>query len=192
MTRGRRPGASRRERGAALVLAILVLAILTVVGIALMLVTSTEARIAANEWSVNRSFYAADAGVRWASVEILDPRPFLGRPEYTTPSGGYPNSPFGTVLFQMPSHRNTIAGFFTGEALDASGQGTDVNVRVQNPSLLGRAFAPGGRMNESGPGSQYMYGFEVRTTAGDNLQQYSKGLQADMVVGPLSRDALPF
>ena len=63
---------------------------------------------------------------------------------------------------------------------------------MQNPSLLGRAFAPGGRMNEEGPGSQYMYSFEVRTSAGDNLQQYAKGLQADMVVGPLARDALPF
>ena len=44
---------NRRERGAALVVAILVLAILTVIGIALMLITSTESRIAANEWSVN-------------------------------------------------------------------------------------------------------------------------------------------
>jgi len=184
--------ASRGERGAALVLAILVLAILTVVGIALMLVTSTEARIAANEWSVNRAFYAADAGIRWASTSLIDPKPLLTRPEYTAPSGGYPNSPFGNVIFQMPSHRNTIAGFFTGEALDAAGQGTDVQVRVQNPSLLGRSFAPGGRMNEEGPGSQYMYAFEVRTSAGDNLQQYAKGLQSDMVVGPLSRDALPF
>ena len=47
------------ERGAALVVAILVLAILTVIGIALMLITSTESRIAANEWSINRGFYAA-------------------------------------------------------------------------------------------------------------------------------------
>ena len=62
----RRPMRVRRhERGAALVVAILVLAILTVIGIALMLITSTESRIAANEWSVNRAFYASDAGVRW-------------------------------------------------------------------------------------------------------------------------------
>ncbi|MGH9315807.1 MAG: pilus assembly PilX family protein, partial [Thermoanaerobaculia bacterium] len=54
----RRPqdAAARRrgQRGAALVVAILVLAILTVIGIALMLITSTEARIAANEWSINK------------------------------------------------------------------------------------------------------------------------------------------
>ena len=60
----------RGERGAALVIAILVLAILTVIGIALMLITSTESRIAANEWSINRGFYASDAGVRWGTVEM--------------------------------------------------------------------------------------------------------------------------
>ena len=64
---------NRRERGAALVVAILVLAILTVIGIALMLITSTESRIAANEWSVNRGFYSADAGIRWGGAEMTDP-----------------------------------------------------------------------------------------------------------------------
>src|SRR5436309_12239198 len=87
-----------RERGAALVVAILVLAILTVIGIALMLITSTESRIAANEWSVNRAFYSADAGVRWGTVEMNDPRNFLTRPEFT-------GNLSGTVLFQMSSHR---------------------------------------------------------------------------------------
>ena len=74
------------ERGAALVIAILVLAILTVIGIALMLITSTETRIAANEWSVNRGFYASDAGVRWGSVQMngLRLQSFLVRPEFGT------------------------------------------------------------------------------------------------------------
>ena len=63
-------------------IAILVLAILTVIGIALMLITSTESRIAANEWSVNRAFYASDAGIRWATVQMHDPVPFMARPEF--------------------------------------------------------------------------------------------------------------
>ncbi len=179
-----------RERGAALVLAILVLAILTVVGIALMLVTSTEARIAANEWSVNRAFYASDAGVRWAAVEMLNPGALMNRTEFTTATPPYANSPFGTVLFQMPSHRNTLASFFSGDVLDSQGQGADIQVQVQNPSLIGRFM--GGRINNNEPGSQYMYAFEVRTTAGDSGQQYSKSLQSDLVIGPLPMDALPF
>ncbi len=90
----------RGERGAALVIAILVLAILTVIGIALMLITSTESRIAANEWSVNRAFYASDAGIRWATVQMHDPVPFMARPEF-----GRGSILSARVLFQLPSHR---------------------------------------------------------------------------------------
>ena len=67
-------------------LAILVLSILTVIGIALMLITSTESRIAANEWSINRGFYAADAGVRWGTVQLNNPQAFLTRQEFAAPT----------------------------------------------------------------------------------------------------------
>lgn len=175
-----------RERGAALVVAILVLAILTVIGIALMLITSTEARIAANEWSVNRAFYASDAGIRWAAVEMLTPDPFMRRPEFTTPTGPYNNNPFGTVLFQLPSWKHGAAGsgFFTGDVI-VGGEPADIQVRVQTPSLLGRGFYAGGRMNEGSGSSQYVYAYEVRTRGGDTGQQYSKGLQGDIQLGPL-------
>ncbi len=170
-----------RERGAALVVAILVLAILTVIGIALMLITSTEYRIAANEWSVNRAFYSADAGVRWAGVQMNDPRPFLTRPEF---QGNF----FGTVLFQMPSHRFIQGtGFFSGVGSD------DIQVRVSTPGRLGRRPYPGGIVNEGSSGAQYMYAFEVRSVGGqdDAFLQYSKALVADVEVGPLPA-RLPF
>ena len=96
----------RRERGAALVIAIVALAILTVIGIALMFVTSTESQIAANEWAINRATYASDGGIRWASVQLTDPQQFLTRPEFRSPP-----DPFGTVMFQLPSHRHG-ASFF--------------------------------------------------------------------------------
>jgi hypothetical protein len=164
---------NRRERGAALVVAILVLAILTVIGIALMLITSTESRIAANEWSVNRGFYSADAGVRWGGAEMTDPRTFLTRPEFT--GGGF----FGTVLFQMPAHRfQQTFGFLTGD---------DIQVRVMNPGRLGRRPYRGGIINEQGARAQFMYAFELRSTGGqdDAFLQYSKALVADVEAGPL-------
>jgi hypothetical protein len=179
LRRGRR---RTGERGAALVIAILVLAILTVIGIALMLITSTEARIAANEWSINRAFYSADAGVRWAGVQMNDPRAFLTRPEFGTAAA--PNF-FGTVLFQMPSHRfaQTI-GFLTGD---------DIQVRVMTPGRLGRRPYRGGIINEGESTAQYMYSFELRATGGqdDAFLQYSKALVADVEVGPLPA-RLPF
>jgi hypothetical protein len=176
---------ARGERGAALVLAILVLTILTVIGIALMLVTSTESRIAANEWSANRAFYASDAGIRWGTVQMSDPQAFLTRPEF----GGGTTTPlsFGTVFFQLPSHRNGPGGFFSGDIT-----GGDIAVRVQTPSLLGRRFAPGGRINEEDERAQYVYAYELRSTSSDQaFAQYSKALVADIEVGPLPA-RLPF
>ena len=172
----------RRERGAALVVAILVLAILTVIGIALMLITSTEARIAANEWSINRAFYSSDAGIRWAAIELTDPRSFLTRPEFG--AAGAPNL-FGTVLFNMSSHRFRQSLGFVGT--------DDIEVRVMYPGRLGRRPYRGGIINEQGSRAQYMYAFEVRSTGAqdDAFLQYSKALVADAEIGPLPA-RLPF
>jgi hypothetical protein len=172
--------AGKRERGAALVIAILVLAILTVIGIALMLVTSTESRIAANEWSLNRAFYASDSGIRWGSVQLTSPQAFLTRPEFTA-------SAFGTVFFQLPSHRSALFNLFGADIA-----GGDIAVRIQTPSLLGRRHAPGGRLNEGEERAQYIYAYEVRSASSDQaFAQYSKALVADVEVGPLPA-RLPF
>ena len=186
---GRVGDSAKAERGAALVIAILVLAILTVIGIALMLVTSTESRIAANEWSVNRAFYGSDSGIRWASVEMTDPQDFLLRPEFRNPGGE--TLPFGTVFFQLPSHRSKLGGplpiFFVGDI-----PGGDIAVKIQSPSLLGRRPAPGGRVNEGNETAQYLYAYEVRSASSDQaFAQYSKALVADVEVGPLPA-RLPF
>jgi hypothetical protein len=175
----------RRERGAALVIAILVLAILTVIGIALMLITSTESRIAANEWSINRAFYASDAGIRWATVQMHDPVPFmdpsLGRPEFK-------GNAFGTVLFQLPSHRHGgVLGLFGGDATE-----TDIQVRVMHPSKVGRRPAPG-YDDKEGKNKRVIYSFEVRSQGGQNdaILQYSRALVANVELGPLPED-IPF
>jgi PilX N-terminal len=166
----------RNERGAALVLAILVLSILTVIGIALMLITSTESRIAANEWSINRGFYAADAGVRWGTVQLNNPQAFMTRPEFV-PLGGV--NLFGTVQFGMSGNRfQQGVGFLTGD---------DITVRISNPGRLGRRPYRGGVINEEGSRAQYMYSYELRSAGSSDLNfvAYSKALVADVEVGPL-------
>jgi len=192
----RRLRAARRqsrnnERGAALVLAILVLAILTVIGIALMLITSTESRIAANEWSINRAFYASDSGIRWSMAEMTSPLNYMKRPEFaggTVPPAVALSSAFGSVAFPLPSYRHA-GGFFQGDA----GVGKEIVVSLQTPSLLGRRFAPGYVMNAGGGQAQYDYAYEVRSTGGQNdaVLQYSKALVADVEIGPLP-DQLPW
>lgn len=176
-------GPRKGERGAALVVAILVLAILTVIGIALMLITSTETRIAANEWSVNRAFYSSDAGVRWGTAQMnLDLPTFLQRSEFGSKLAPNFN---GTVLFNMPSHRFvTGTGFFGTD---------DIQVRVTTPGRISRRLCFGCKANSPGDEAQYLYGFEVRATGGQNdaFLQYSKALVADVEAGPLP-GRLPF
>jgi len=166
--RGRSRRGIRRsgERGAALVVAILVLTILTVIGIALMLIKSTESRIAANEWSVNRAFYSADAGLRWASAAMESPSDFMRRPEFCSRPAPCPSPDlaFGNVIFPLPSFRHGATGFFSGD----TGVGSDITVQVQSPSLLGRRLYRGGRVNEGEERGQYTYGFEVRSAGGQN------------------------
>jgi hypothetical protein len=167
----------QKERGAALVIAILVLAILTVIGIALMLITSTETRIAANEWSVNRGFYASDAGVRWGTAQMnSDLVTFLGRTEFG--SKATPNFT-GNVLFKMPSHRfATVLGFVGND---------DIEVRVTTPGRLSRRLCFGCKGNAPGEQAQFMYDFELRATGSqdDRFLQFSKALVADVEAGPL-------
>jgi hypothetical protein len=171
------------ERGAALVVAILVLAILTVIGIALMLITSTETRIAANEWSINRGFYASDAGVRWGTAEMnTDLQTFLNRSEFGTKAAP---TFAGNVLFRMPSHRFATTLGFVGN--------DDIEVRVSTPGRLYRRLCFGCQANAPGERAQFMWGFELRSTGSqdDNFLQYSKALVADVEAGPLP-GRLPF
>ena len=170
------------ERGAALVVAILVLAILTVIGIALMLITSTETRIAANEWSVNRAFYSSDAGVRWSAAQLDNSlTSFLGRTEFGTTAA--PNFT-GNVLFRMPSHRFvTGTGFFGND---------DIEVRVGTPGRLARRCAVGFNCGDNSGGHNspmYVWSFETRAMSAQNdaFLQYSKALVADVEAGPLPR-----
>ncbi len=168
-----------KERGAALVVAILVLAILTVIGIALMLITSTETRIAANEWSVNRAFYSSDAGVRWSTAQLTTSfQGFLSRPEFGTTAA--PNWA-GSVLFLMPSHRFvTGTGFFGTD---------DIQVRVATPGRLSRRCAVGFPCNAGSNGAMYMWTLETRANGSQNdaFLNYSKSLVADVEFGPSPR-----
>ena len=63
--------ASRGEAGSAYIIVLLVLIVLAVFGIALSMITQTESQIGSNERTLNRVFYAADAGVERAVARAL-------------------------------------------------------------------------------------------------------------------------
>jgi Tfp pilus assembly protein PilX len=62
ITRERASG-RRGEAGSAYVVALLVLVVLTIIGLALTLVTQSEVQVGAYERTTSRSFYASDSGV---------------------------------------------------------------------------------------------------------------------------------
>jgi Tfp pilus assembly protein PilX len=63
--------ATRGEAGSAYIVVLLVLVVLAIFGIALSLITQTESQIGANERTINRAFYAGEAGIRRAIVRAL-------------------------------------------------------------------------------------------------------------------------
>jgi Tfp pilus assembly protein PilX len=70
--RGRRGASGEQdERGSAFIVALLVLVVLTIVGLALTFMTQTEMRIGANEREANRTFYASDSGIQVSTAATL-------------------------------------------------------------------------------------------------------------------------
>lgn len=173
-----RPGSpiGRANGQASLLTAILMLAVLTVVGIALEFTTGAHRAGAATEWAISRAYYAADAGIRWATVELRDPAAFLSRPEFQDPS-----NPFGAVAVPLPSHDHGNGGLFSGDP-----QEEGIRVTVQKPGLLGRRPC----VTDAGESGLFFYLFEVRARAAGIAPApgYTAEIVADVEVGPLSAD----
>jgi Tfp pilus assembly protein PilX len=69
MTHQRAP--RRSETGSAYIVTLLALVVLTILALALTMVTQTEVQIGANEKTVNRSFYASDSALDFAASRVL-------------------------------------------------------------------------------------------------------------------------
>jgi len=61
----------RGERGSSYVVALLALFVLTILGLALVVITQNEVQIGANERTINRVFYAAEAGAALTVAKTL-------------------------------------------------------------------------------------------------------------------------
>ena len=76
--RARLPRAGRREEGFILFLAIFVLLIVTVAGLATVLTTSMDLTLSGNETKVSKVFYAADSGVGYSAARLRSDVNFIG------------------------------------------------------------------------------------------------------------------
>ncbi len=70
--------ARRGENGSAYIVALLALLVLTIIGMALVMITGTEAQIGSNERAITRTFYSSDSGVALAAAQALAAGKYTG------------------------------------------------------------------------------------------------------------------
>jgi hypothetical protein len=159
----RRARRQRSERGAALILAIVAISILTVLGLALVSVTAMETKLAATEGHTNKAFYSGDAGIQWAAAGMTAPGRFLTKPEFSDP---------GFTLFRLPDHTPS-----------EDPANLHIIVRIDQPALLGRRFFAGSSLNVQR--KQYTYDYQILSQSRNGFLSTDKVIQADIEVGPL-------
>lgn len=110
------------RRGSTLIIAILVLLVMTIAGVALMFNTSTENALAGNETRMSKAFYAADSGIQYAVARMTSDINYVGG---ALPSGGLPSNTPGKT-------------------------GNDIPVVVAPPITLGYIIRPGDEIQAQG------------------------------------------
>lgn len=107
----------RKESGSALIIALLILLVLTLIGISSISTTTFETGIVGNERARMQAFYAAEAGIEEALNRLPSTTP-LPRTELQRQSRYQPGSSYW-------------------------GGGVEDKDRPQGPQFLGKAFQPG-------------------------------------------------
>jgi hypothetical protein len=153
------------EKGAALFLAILVLFILTVMGIALMFTTSIEQTLAGTDTKVSKVFYAADSGIEYAAGRLRTDINFVGGPMPVGVSSNYP------------------------------GMSGDIAVTISRPIVIGNRMHPGDMIVPMGgpygtPQISEML-FAFTSTANSTSIQASKTLNSDIGIYPQIMSIIP-
>jgi hypothetical protein len=147
--------ARRRERGMALFLAILLLLVVTVMGIALMFTASLEQTLTGTENRISKVFYASDSGIEYAAGMLSNSIDYKGGVMPVGVSSFYPGSP-----------------------------SADLEVTIAPPVLLGWSSRPGsekeslGDTYEGGEFVEYLY--SLTSSARSTKIEASKTIEAEI------------
>jgi len=100
------------ETGSVLLVAMLILIVLTLIGIAATNTSTIEIQIAGNEKSYKQAFYSADAGVSWALVSLIewDVDPSSVVPDTRIPNEGENKDMYGNRFQEVPAGGPVPAG----------------------------------------------------------------------------------
>jgi len=148
------------EKGMALFVAILLLLVVTVMGIALLLTASFEQTLIGTENRISKIFYAADSGIEYGAAMLNSTVNYAGsNPMPVGVSSYYPGSPTA-----------------------------DMVVTIAPPVLLGYNILPGEQMQSEGKGygsSQVVENFYALTSSSRSTKiEASKTIDAEIGVYP--------
>jgi len=120
----------KNEGGYIIIAALLILALLTIISVSAINMSTTELKIATNELLYEKAFYAAEAGLQHLT-ELFRIQYITGN-SVNLSSGGTPNWSFA-LLGAVDSDKDGI-GDFAGsvEALNSKLDNIDIHVRVWN------------------------------------------------------------
>jgi hypothetical protein len=157
---------SRGEEGFVLFLAILVLLIVTVAGLATMLATSTDLTLSSNETKVSKIFYAADSGIEYSAAQLRTDVNYIGG--------------------QMP------VGISSNYASSGAG---DIQVTITRPLIIGQQVHPGDALLAQGTiyGTPQIVEslYTISSSASATSIQASKTIRADIGVYPQVLSIIP-
>lgn len=153
------------ERGIALILAIIVIFILTVLGLALLFTTTTEFQIAGAETTLNKAFYAADSGVQYALAQGR-----LGSASGPCTVNGLP----GYWCFNVFDHSTVLSG----------GQPSQLTVNVTPFRVVDFKIDPGSSLN-IGQTPLFDVGYHFDSQSSDPTLTAQKTISVDFTVGPV-------
>lgn len=147
----------------ALFLAILLLLVITVMGVALMFTASIEQTLAGTETKISKIFYAADSGIEYGSAMLNSTVNYTG----------------GVMPVGVSTH-------YPG------GGAPDMQVTIAHPVLLGYSIPPGEEIQPEGsPLPQLIENvYALTSTADSTTIQASKTIDADVGIYPKIR-AIP-
>ena len=150
---------SAGERGVALFVAILLLLVITVMGLALLFTASIEQTLSGTETRISKIFYAADSGIEYAAAMLNSTLTYNGGPMPVGVSSHYPG-----------------------------GGGPDMSVTIAPPVLLGYSVLPGDQLQSAGRGygtAQIVENvYALTSTARSTKIEASKTIDADIGVYP--------
>jgi Tfp pilus assembly protein PilX len=160
--RARRPVSSRagrREEGFVLFLAIFVLLIVTVAGLATMLTTTMDLTLSGNETKVSKVFYAADSGVGYSAARLRSDVNFVGGTMPVGVSSNYGGSTAGDIQVTITRPLQIGQQVHFGDGLLAEG------TTYGTPQIVETLF-------------------RISSTATSTSIQASKTIQADIAIYP--------